>query len=106
MENFDRSGTETVHTASFGDLPILVLSSDPAKALASHQQPLIVDAWERMQGNLARLSTRGRRIIAKGSGHYIQLDRPDLIEKEVPLFIDQIRGSAPPPASYGTTTTE
>jgi hypothetical protein len=59
-----------------------------------------------MQENLKNLSTRSRRIIAKGSGHYIQLARPDLIEKEVPLFINQIRGSAPQPTNYGTTITE
>jgi hypothetical protein len=34
------------------------------------------------------------------------LDRPDLIEKEVPVFIEEIRGSAPPPTTYGSTETE
>jgi hypothetical protein len=29
----------------------------------------MVDAWSRMQINLARLSTRGQRIIAEGSSH-------------------------------------
>ncbi len=102
---FDQSGAETVHT-TFGNLPILVLSSDPARTLADHRPQAMVDAWERMQANLARLSTRGRRIIAKGSPHYIQLVRPDLIEKEVPLFIEQIRGTAPQPSNYGSTTVE
>ena len=59
-----------------------------------------------MQEDLKRLSTRSRRIIAKGSTHYVQLDRPDLIEREVPLFIAQIRGKAGQPANYGPTTTE
>ena len=65
-----------------------------------------VDAWERMQENLKHLSRPSRRIIARSSGHNIQLDRPDLIEQEVPLFIEQIRGTQPPPSTYGTTTTE
>ena len=104
-KSFDRSGDETIHT-TFGDLPILVLSSDPARALADHQPQAIITVWSRMQTNLAHLSTRGRQIIAKGSPHYIMLERPDLVEKEVPLFIEQIRGSAPWPASFGTTTTE
>jgi hypothetical protein len=99
-----RSSDETIHT-TFGDLPILVLSSDPARTLADHQPQAMVDAWSRMQSNLAHLSTRGRRIIATGSPHYIMLERPDLVEKEVPLFIRQIRGSAPWPA-FGTTITE
>ena len=54
--------------------------------------------------DLKKLSTRSRRIIAKGSGHYIQLYRSDLLLKEVPPFIEQV-GNAPPPL-YGTTTTE
>jgi hypothetical protein len=59
-----------------------------------------------MQEDLKKLSTRSRRIVAKDSTHYIQLDRPDLIKKEVPAFIEQIRGAAPEPAVYGTTITE
>jgi hypothetical protein len=59
-----------------------------------------------MQEDLAGLSTRGRRIVAKSSTHNIQLDRPDLLNKEVPLFIEQIRGTAPQPTNYGLTITE
>jgi hypothetical protein len=52
-----------------------------------------------MQEDLKKLSTRSRRIVAKNSSHYIVLDRPDLIEKEVPVFIEQIRGATPQPAT-------
>jgi hypothetical protein len=63
-------------------------------------------AWSQMQEDLKKLSTRSRRIIAKGSGHYVQTERTGLIDKEVPLFIEQIRGTAPPPTNYGSATTE
>jgi hypothetical protein len=59
-----------------------------------------------MQENLKKLSTRSRRIIVRGSGHYIQLNRPELIEREVPRFIEQMRGTVPEPDDYGSTTTE
>jgi pimeloyl-ACP methyl ester carboxylesterase len=104
--SFDRSGEETLHSGPYGDLPILILSSDPARALADHQPQVIVNTWSRMQDNLKNLSARSRRIIARTSGHYIQLQRPDLIDREVPVFIDQIRAAAPPPPQYATTTTE
>jgi pimeloyl-ACP methyl ester carboxylesterase len=104
--NFDRSGEEAVHTGPYGDLPILIFTSDPIKGLAQHEQLNMRAAWDRMQANLKTLSTRSRQIIARNSGHYVQLERPDLIDREVPLFIEQIRGSAPPPTPYGTTTTE
>lgn len=97
MEGRDRSDQQTANTGPYGDLPILVLSHDPArKGVVS----------DRAQEELNELSTRSRRIIAKDSGHYIQFDRPDIIEREVPLFVEQIRGTAPWPTAYGTTSTE
>ena len=104
--NMDQSGEETVHTGPYGAMPILVFSSDEAKQRAEKMPGDVLDAWNRMQENLLKLSTRSRRIIAKGSGHYVQLERPELIEKEVPLFIEQIRGAAPAPANFGSTVTE
>ena len=59
-----------------------------------------------MQEDFKKLSTRSRRIIAKGSGHRISWNRPGLIEREVSLFIEQLRGTPPEPADYGSTTTE
>lgn len=41
-----------------------------------------------------------------GSKHNLVADRADLIEKEVPLFIEQMRGTAPQPTNYGSTITE
>ncbi len=105
LESFDRSGEETVHTGPYGTLPILIFSQDPARTAAQGEPKDVVMAWSQMQENLKQLSTRSRRIIAKGSTHYIQGDRPDLIEREVPKFIEQIRGTAAQPADYGSTQT-
>ena len=106
MLHFHESGEETVHDGPYAGLPVLVLSSDPAKGLADGQSRAEVEAWERMQENLKYLSPHSRRIIARGSAHNIHLERPDLIERDVPLFLEQVRGTQPPPSSYGTTTTE
>jgi pimeloyl-ACP methyl ester carboxylesterase len=106
--NIERSGLETVHTGPYGALPILIFSHDPTETLATENasQKMAEPVWNQMQEDLKKLSTRSRRIIAKGSSHYVQNDRPDLIEKEVPLFIQQIRGAAPQPTNYGSTITE
>ena len=105
MDNFHRSGEETVHTGPYGALPILIFSQDPAKTKGGMPQAM-AGAWNQMQEDLKLLSTRSRRIIAKDSTHYIQLDRADLLKKEVPAFIEQIRGTGPQPANYGSTITE
>jgi pimeloyl-ACP methyl ester carboxylesterase len=108
MRNIERSGRETVHSGPYGSLPILILSHDPEKTMATENstQRAAEAAWSQMQEDLKKLSTRSRRIIAHGSSHYIQIDRADLIEKEVPLFIQQIRGTAPQPTNYASTITE
>ena len=74
--------------------------------VSAQQTADLAKAWDQMQEDLKKLSTRSRRIIARHSGHYVHLSRLDLIWKEVPLFIEQIRGTAPEPTNYGSTVTE
>jgi len=105
---FDLSSQETVNSGPFGALPVLILSRDTSKGLPPKVSQTELDrreAWNQMQEDLKKLSTRSRRIIAGNSAHHIMLDRPDLLEKEVPIFIDEIRGSISPP-TYGSTETE
>jgi pimeloyl-ACP methyl ester carboxylesterase len=109
-ENLPLTGEETVHSGPFGALPILIFSQDTTKWTAGPSPSKLeidqANLWYQMQEDLKKLSTRSRRIIAKGSGHYIQGDREDLVLKETQLFIDQIRGTAPQPGNYGSTITE
>src|SRR5579859_1082660 len=97
LESFDRSGEQTVHTGPYGKLPILIFSQDAAHSVAQGEPAGVAKEWNQMQEDLKLLSFRTRRIIAKGSSHYIQGNRPDLMEREVPIFIDQIRGTTPEP---------
>ncbi len=108
FRNMERSGLETQHSGPYGSLPILIFSHDPDKTMVTENltQKTAEGIWSQMQEDLKKLSTRSRRIIAKDSSHYIQIDRADLIEKEVPSFIQQIRGTAPQPTNYGSTITE
>jgi pimeloyl-ACP methyl ester carboxylesterase len=106
--SFDQSSQQTVHSGPYGAIPILVVSHDPLKmpARPTEQDVNRQNAWSRMQEDLKKLSARSRRIIAKASAHYIMIDRADLIESEVPLFVEQIRGTTPEPTNYGSTITE
>jgi pimeloyl-ACP methyl ester carboxylesterase len=54
--------------SGYGDLPLVTISStDPGE----HRL--------RQQEALARLSTRGRHLVASASGHWIPLDQPELV---------------------------
>jgi pimeloyl-ACP methyl ester carboxylesterase len=55
----------------------------------------LIDESEADQNAIPRFSTGSRRVIAKHRGHFVHIDRPDVVEREVVDFIDQIRGNKP-----------
>jgi pimeloyl-ACP methyl ester carboxylesterase len=56
----------------YGEMPLVTISmTDPGDHQLRHQD------------ELARLSTRGRHLVASHSGHWIPLDEPELIIAEI-----------------------
>jgi pimeloyl-ACP methyl ester carboxylesterase len=62
---------------SYGHLPLIVLSQDYSQD-HSVQGKQMAATWNALQHDLASLSSNSRQSVAPHSGHYIQLDRPDL----------------------------
>jgi len=96
LKAFPESAAEASAAGTLGDLPLAVLSHDPEKPSADLPPDLAKptnDAWEKMQEELAHLSTRGTQVIAKGSAHYIQIDRPDIVIDAVRSIVDQSRNA-------------
>jgi pimeloyl-ACP methyl ester carboxylesterase len=81
-----KSAAQTGSSGPLGDMPLAVLSHDPDKPQPDLPEDLVKpanDAWSQMQKELVQLSSRGSQVIAKNSGHYIQLDRPDVVVEAV-----------------------
>jgi pimeloyl-ACP methyl ester carboxylesterase len=100
LKAVSKSAAQTAATASLGDMPLVVLSHDPDTPQLDLPEDLVKpanDAWEQMQQELTHLSTSGKQIIAKNSGHYIQLDRPDLVVEVVHSVVGQARQAQPAP---------
>jgi pimeloyl-ACP methyl ester carboxylesterase len=94
LKGFAESAAETSSSGSLGDMPLAVLSHDPDKPSADLPADLAKptnEAWEKMQEELAHLSTRGTQAIAKHSSHYIQIDRPDVVVDAVHNIVEQAR---------------
>jgi pimeloyl-ACP methyl ester carboxylesterase len=68
--------------AGYGDLPLVTISSTDASEYRLRQQE-----------TLARLSTRGRHVVATRSGHWVPLDQPELVISVVRDMVEEIRGS-------------
>ena len=91
---FPQSAAEAAQSGTLSDLPLAVLSHDPDKPSSDLPPDLAKptnQAWEKMQEELAHLSTRGTRTVAKNSAHNIQIDRPDVVIDAVRNVIEQAR---------------
>lgn len=99
----DDSRKQGAHAGPFGDLPVLILSQDPKRAIPSWLAKRIPqkewlqynEVHDQEQAAYLQLSTRSRRVIATGSGHYIHYDRPDVVIQEITALIQQIRNDNP-----------
>jgi pimeloyl-ACP methyl ester carboxylesterase len=65
---------------SLGDMPLIVLT--PVSSSST---------WMELQKELAGLSTQGRLIVVEGTGHYIQLGRPDVVIDAVQQIVEAAR---------------
>lgn len=65
---------------SLGNLPLIVLSSGIKDLEMSDER---WQRWQALQANLANLSSNSNLIIAKKSGHLVQLDQPELVVDSV-----------------------
>ncbi len=85
------SAAQAAAVNSLGDLPLVVLSGD-------HHLAPYAD-WQR---DLAQLSSRGVQIVAGDSGHWIHLDRPELVASAIREVVAAARSTLPTEGSAPT----
>ena len=95
MAGEDASARQVIHSGLLGDIPLTVISHDPdagvARDLPSRLRQEIEPLWTQMQLELTQLSSNSTHIIAKGSHHYIQIERPDVVIDGIHDIIEKIR---------------
>jgi pimeloyl-ACP methyl ester carboxylesterase len=73
--------------ASLGDVPMIVDTAGPHDYAANAMNPdtaaRLSEAWNTGQQHWASLSTAAQLVQVDGSGHYIHIDRPDLVLAQV-----------------------
>jgi pimeloyl-ACP methyl ester carboxylesterase len=74
---------EVLSRASLGSLPLVVI--------AAEQNLTGLSGWAAAQEAMARLSTDSRLLVAKGSGHYVQLEQPGLVISAVEEVVARVR---------------
>jgi pimeloyl-ACP methyl ester carboxylesterase len=83
---WDESAAQVRASGSLGNLPLIVISEDPAK-----NTPAFLSVFEAGQEQLASLSSNSVRMTAIGSGHQIQRERPDVVVQAIKNVFDRTK---------------
>jgi pimeloyl-ACP methyl ester carboxylesterase len=87
-----------------GDKPLIVLVRDGNDAQFL-EQPGVKEVWMALQAELASSSSRGTLTVVSGSGHFIEVDRPQAFIDAVRAVVEEVRAGLPAaPASAPEAT--
>jgi pimeloyl-ACP methyl ester carboxylesterase len=106
-DGFSAAGEQAAQTHCCDQLPLLIISQDPDRPKPGWDAASIAanPIWNRLQENLKTLSPHSRRIIARGSGHHVMFDRPDVIIAATRQLVTEIRQNTYDPQN-GTTVVQ
>jgi pimeloyl-ACP methyl ester carboxylesterase len=90
----DESSAQVRTLGTLGNTPLVVLSHDPDKMNfpADLTEPVNRE-WDKMQEELAHLSVNGSHLVVKGSGHDIQIERPEAVVDAIRKVLSQTKGA-------------
>jgi pimeloyl-ACP methyl ester carboxylesterase len=97
--DWERSSDLVRKAGNLGDRPLRVLSHDPAigsqcagaGCLSSEGNRIWEDLWQELQMDLASLSSQSERVVATGSGHYIQDRDPRLVIEAIQQVVEAVK---------------
>jgi pimeloyl-ACP methyl ester carboxylesterase len=72
---------QAANITSLGNIPLIVLRHDQAQPMMASPEvtAALEETFTRLQQEMAALSSRGKLVVAKQSGHAIHLDQPALV---------------------------
>jgi pimeloyl-ACP methyl ester carboxylesterase len=87
--DFRASAAQALAAGPFPPVPLVVLTHGTPGNLGPLEEP-----WQEMQVAQSQLSPRGRLIVARRSGHYIQNDQPRLVVRAIVSVVAKARHNA------------
>ena len=96
------SSHEVQNAPQFPNIPLIVLGRTifpPGPPGFPNEE--LARIWNELQEAQARLSSRGDLIFAEGAGHFIHLDRPDLVIESIRRVVEEARALTRPGRGCG-----
>jgi pimeloyl-ACP methyl ester carboxylesterase len=77
---------------TLSNMPLVVLSHDPDKVhFPGNLTEPVNREWDKMQQEQAQLSSNGSHLVVKGSGHDIQIDKPEAVVDAIRTVVRQAK---------------
>jgi len=100
-EIFDQDSEEVLASGNLGDIPLLVLTAglpigpgtSPMEARRNLRRQQM---WIGFQGDLAKLSTRGRQRVVEDARHGMHFDDPQAVIDGVKQIVEEVRAGSGP----------
>ena len=87
LSNFEKLGIEAGKINSFGSIPLIVITGTGEQRMDEFRNMKLgtefMKEWVKMQTEFLSLSSNSKQIMADKSGHYVQLDQPELVIEAV-----------------------
>jgi pimeloyl-ACP methyl ester carboxylesterase len=85
---------ETGKITSFGDIPLIVITGtgDSRRASFPTEEMAVKyeEIWMGMQKDLLKLSTNSEHVLASKSGHYVQLEQPEVVVEAIRKLLTEV----------------
>jgi pimeloyl-ACP methyl ester carboxylesterase len=88
IDGLPQTVAEMRQVGDLGDLPLIVIRAGDRPA---GDWPPEAE-WQQVQARLAALSTRGAEVVAGRSGHYVQLDQPEVVIDAIREVVEMANG--------------
>jgi len=75
------------HRHPFGDKPLVDVSTDMGSGSFGR-------SYAKLQADLLSLSQNSKQMIAENSGHFIIIDRPDVVVDPISQAVQSVRNNA------------
>jgi pimeloyl-ACP methyl ester carboxylesterase len=94
--HWDESAAQARAAGTFGNRPLVVLTAGrefiPPDPQGAKEANAFHETWvKELQPALARLSSRGRQVVVKNSGHGIQFEAPDAVVNAIRDVMKEIQ---------------
>lgn len=91
--NLLASAEEIKNAPPISSIPLIVLSAENENP--DQEEKLFIKDHHELQVDLERLSPKGKLILVKDSGHFIQKDRPDIVIDSIKTIYESLKQSTP-----------